>query len=140
MENDNNHTAGHSSEYSPLIRESIEASLAILITHGHRITPPPVSPSAIKHFTTWPIKKFQQFNPLSQGDQYRLARDWIVPRQSRLHASTRVEFSGFCATGRTFLLVAFSPKGLVHQDRVNRSQKWTIPEEIRRISNFYLTP
>lgn len=38
MENDSNHTAGHSSESCPLIRESIEASLAILITHGHHVT------------------------------------------------------------------------------------------------------
>lgn len=67
IENYNNHSVGHFSESSPLIRKSIEASSTILITHGHRITPsPPVSPSAIKHFTTLPIKKFQQFNPRSR--------------------------------------------------------------------------
>lgn len=63
LENYNNHF----SESSPLIRKSIEASSTILITHGHRITPPPpVSPSAIKHFTTLPVKKFQPFNPRSR--------------------------------------------------------------------------
>lgn len=68
MENDNNRTVGHFSELFPLIRKSIEASLAILITHGYCITShPPVSASAIKHFTTSPIKKFQHFTPLQRG-------------------------------------------------------------------------
>lgn len=95
--------------------------------------------SAIKHFTTSPIKKFQQFNPRFRGgglNQYRLARDWIVPRQSRHFAATRVEFCGFCATGYTLLLAKFLPKGLVRSDRVKRKQKWTILVQIRRISNF----
>lgn len=69
-------------------------------------------------------------------NQYRLARDWIVPRQSRHFAATRVEFCGFCATGYTLLLAKFLPKGLVRSDRVKRKQKWTILVQIRRISNF----
>lgn len=60
-------------------------------------------------------------------NQYRVARDWIVPRQSRHFAATRVEFCGFCATRYTLLLAKSRPKGLVHSDGVKRDAEMDDP-------------
>lgn len=115
----------HFDEFSPLIRESIEPSPAILITHGHRVTPPPpVSPLGHKTLYNFADKKVSTIRPRVGGlNQYRVARDWIVPRQSRHFAATRVEFCGFCATRYTLLLAKSRPKGLVRSDRVKTWQR-----------------
>ena len=130
MEKYHNHTVNHFHEFSPLIRKSIEASSAILITHGHRVTPP-VSPSAIKHFTTLPIKKFQQFNPRSKGinigelaiGSYRANRG-CSPQQG-LNSADSAPLDSRSYWSR------FRQRGWFHHDGVKCSQKWTT-----RISNF----
>lgn len=60
----------HSDEFSPLIRESIEPSPAILITHGHRVTPPPpVSPLGHKTLYNFANKKVSTIQPRLSGEE-----------------------------------------------------------------------